>query len=691
MPVMNLVWYAARLRRMSALEIALRASDAGRKVLWRSRRTPDAARSLLPRTLGPVIFATPLSRLPAISPDDPSTQALVAAAERILAGHWTVFGRPRADMAPAPDWFRDGSTDFSASRHEYGFDVDWRSGAPDRDVKRVWELSRHHHLTLLATAYALTGDSRYAERIGQQLQSWWQANPFLTGIHWTMGIEVGMRLIAWVWIRRLLQSWSEAPALFERNPVFLRQLYGHQLYLAHFRSHSSSANNHLLAEAVGLFAASCAFRGFPQSDRWRARSLAVLRREIPRQTFADGANRELATDYHLFVLELTLTAMLEGYAAGFPLGRDVWRAAQSMTDAMAAWLDCRGNVPRQGDSDDCTALLLDAPDHARANSLLATGAALFTAAPWWPQTQNAGLRTAFWAALAPEPLALAPRPETRPVLFPDAGIAILRGESRSGDEIWCRCDHGPHGLAPLAAHAHADALSIELRIGGVEILTDPGTGCYQSEPQWRDYFRSTLAHNALELDGQDQSVAGGMFLWLKPAHARLIAASGLEGGPVAEWRASHDGYGRLAARASHERSVRLDRTGPALTILDRLALGRRSTCRLAFHFGPAVDVALEGTVAHLHWSVGASLRGALMELPAGLAWSLWRGSVDPPLGWYSAGFGRRQPAWTLVGEGSVEGAIEFMTRIAFDGDFSAGNTAAAGAAIGRLASSSSHR
>jgi hypothetical protein len=688
---MNLAWYAARLRRMSALEIALRTSDAARKALWRSRRTLDGARSLPPRNTDPIIFATPLSRLPVIPPADPSTRALVAAAERVMEGHWAVFGRPRADMAPSPDWFRDGDTDFSATRHDYSFDVDWRTGSPDRDVKRVWELSRHHHLTLLAAAYALTGDNRYAERIGTQLHSWWEANPFLSGVHWTMGIEVGMRLIAWVWIRRLLQSWSDAPALFERNPIFLRQLYGHQLYLARFRSHGSSANNHLLAEAVGLFAASCAFRGFPETDRWRAQSLAVLRREIPRQTFADGANRELATDYHLFVLELTLTAMLEGYAAGFPLGRDVWRASQSMTDALAAWLDCRGKAPRQGDSDDCTALLLDAPDHARVDSLLATGASLFTAAPWWPHPRRAGLRAAFWAALAPEPLALAPRPATRPALFPEAGIAILRAETRSGDEIWCRCDHGPHGLAPLAAHAHADALSIELRIGGIEILADPGTGCYQSAPHWRDYFRSTLAHNGLELDGQDQSVAGGMFLWLKPARSRLIAVSGLETGPVAEWRAAHDGYRRLAARASHERSVRLDRTEPALTIRDRLDLAGRSTCRLAFHFGPAVDVRLEGGAAHLSWSEGTSMRAALMDLPAGLAWSLWRGSVKPPLGWYSVGFGRRQPAWSLLGEGSVEGAVEFKTRIAFDGNPSAGAAAVASATAGRLASSPSHR
>jgi hypothetical protein len=688
---MNLSWYAARLRRMSALEMVLRANDAARKASWRSRRTKEASRSLFPKSFGPIIFVTPLSRLPEIPAEDPSIVALVAAADRIMEGHWTVVDRPRTDMAPAPDWFRDGDTDFSASRHECAFDVDWRRGAADRDVKRVWELSRHHHLTLLATAYALTGDNRYAERVAEQLQSWWRANPFLSGVHWTMGIELGMRLIAWVWIRRLLQSWSGAAALFEGNPVFLRQLYGHQLYLARFRSHSSSANNHLLAEAVGLFTASCAFRGFAETDRWRARSLAILRREIPRQTFADGANRELATDYHLFVLELTLTAMLEGYAAGFPLGRDVWRAAQSMTDAMAAWLDCAHRAPRQGDSDDCTALLLDAPDHSRTDSLLATGASLFSPAAWWPLPHRSGLHAAFWTALAPEALSLSPRPTARPALFPEAGIAVLRGETRSGDEIWCRCDHGPHGLPPLAAHAHADALSIELRIGGVEILADPGTGCYQSEPAWRNYFRSTLAHNALELDGEDQSVAGGMFLWMTPARTRLISAAGLETGAVAEWRAVHDGYRRLKSRASHERGVTLDRSGPGLAILDRLDLRGTGRCRLAFHFGPSVEVRLENGIAQLHWPVGGSARSATITLPEGLTWSLLRGSVEPQFGWYSAGFGRRQPAWALLGEGSVQGRTEFMTRIAFDRDLPAGNSTGASVASGRLASSSSHR
>ncbi len=64
-------------------------------------------------------------------------------------------------------------------------------------------MSRHHHITVLAAAWWLTQDERYAEAAADQLRSWWRANPFLTGVHWTSGIEAGVRLISWAWIRRL--------------------------------------------------------------------------------------------------------------------------------------------------------------------------------------------------------------------------------------------------------------------------------------------------------------------------------------------------------------------------------------------------------------------------------------------------------------------------------------------------------
>ena len=44
-------------------------------------------------------------------------------------------------------------------------------------------------------------------RVADQLRSWWRENPFLSGVHWTSGIELGIRLISLAWIRRLLDDW----------------------------------------------------------------------------------------------------------------------------------------------------------------------------------------------------------------------------------------------------------------------------------------------------------------------------------------------------------------------------------------------------------------------------------------------------------------------------------------------------
>jgi hypothetical protein len=229
----------------------------------------------------------------------------------------------------------------------------WIKAAPaidDRDRLLAAEKVRHQHLTVLAAAYRLSGDERYARAVAAQLRSCWTANPFLSGIHWTSGIELGVRLLSWVWIRRLLDGWVGAGPLFEGNRTFLQQLH---------HRHGSSANNHILAEMSGQFAASCAFRWFPESTAWREAAASTLRRELAGQTFASGLKRELATEYHGFVLELGLAAALEGELAGHPLGGKVWDTLRRMTDALAAVVDVRLRPPRQGDADDGHGLLLD--------------------------------------------------------------------------------------------------------------------------------------------------------------------------------------------------------------------------------------------------------------------------------------------------------------------------------------------
>jgi hypothetical protein len=662
---MKLVWYARRLASMSPAEMAGRARDELARRRWRGRQISDADADLISALVDGRTFA---ARLPGAGDNVPEEARvrLKEAAEGLLGGHWPVFGHQRDDMAPAPDWFLDPTTGRRAPDRTYCFDIDYRDAATVGDVKQVWELSRHQHLTVLAAAYHLDGDERYAQAIATHLRSWWAANPFLSGIHWTSGIELGVRLLSWIWIRRLLDGWPGAGPLFEGNRVFLQQLHHHQEWLTRLPSHGSSANNHLVAEMAGQFAAACAFPWFPESTAWRETAAATLQRELPRQTFACGLNRELATEYHGFVLELGLAAALEGELAGHRLGGPAWDTLRRMTDALAAVVDAHLRPPRQGDGDDGHGLLLDGPGYDRWASLLATGAVLFGPATWWPAGLPGDARTGLWTRLASRPLAAAARPARRPSLFPDAGMAILRDNDNRPDELWCRADHGPHGYLSIAAHAHADALAIEFRVGGVDVLADPGTYCYGVEPIWRAWFRSTQAHNTLEVGGVDQSVTAGPHLWTRQARSELEQATGLDGGPVAEWHAAHDGYRRLRPPAVHHRSVRLDRRARRLVIEDRLDTSGVHDCRLAFHLGPDVVCTLQGGRAELEWPANRGRRIATLALPDTLVWRRLEGRSDPPAGWYSPAFGVRVPAVTLLGSGTVGRGQALITVLQLD-------------------------
>jgi uncharacterized heparinase superfamily protein len=244
-------------------------------------------------------------------------------------------------------------------------------------------------------------------------------------------------------------------------------------------------------------------------------------------------------------------------------------------------------------------------------------------------------------------------------------MVLLRDRAGEPDEIWCRCDHGPHGYLSIASHAHADALSIEVRHGGVDVLADPGTYCYHGEPQWRAYFRSTLGHNTLELSGRDQSASGGPFMWIHHAQARFIRASGLDDGPIAEWSASHNGYETLSPAAIHQRIVKLDRAARCITVEDFVECDGEQACRLAYHLGPTVQCLLENDTAHLSWKVDDQEFAAVLTLPGQLTWTSTRGEVSPPRGWYSPAFGKKVPSVALIGTGAVRANERLLTTLQF--------------------------
>jgi Heparinase II/III-like protein/Heparinase II/III N-terminus len=661
----RVAWYLRRLWCMSPQELSWRSDDALRKRAWRRRQvlTRDEEIRALPRAAASARFRSPLpaGAMEAVPADD--AQRLLRTADEILAGRWDVLGVTRQDMA-APDWFLDPLSGRRAPQTRYCFSVNHRDQAITGNVKQVWELSRHHHLTVLASAYALTGDPGYAERAGEHLRSWWRENPFLSGIHWTSGIEIGIRLISWVWIRRLLDGWAGVAALFEGNEAAQRQIWWHQTYLSAFRSRGSSANNHVIAEAAGQLAAATAFPWFAESTAWADESAELLQRELAANTFPSGVNRELAFDYHGLVAELGLIAAVEADLAGRPLPDVTWRSLGHMIDVAAACLDDRHQPPRQGDSDGGRALVIASPESNRWEALLAIGQTVFGAPEWWPPVRPGVTSTALSALARRRPLR--DRPIRRPWHFGDAGITILRSKPAGGPEIWCRCDSGPHGFLSIAAHAHADALSIEVRHGGTEILTDPGTYCYGSEPQFRRYFRSTIGHNTLEVLGRDQSASGGSTMWVRHAKSRLITLAASPDGDEARWVAEHNGYRTLHPPVTHRRTVEFRGSERVIEITDEVGGTGRPAVRLAFHLGPSVEADLQGCVLVLRWQDRDSGPvTATMTLPPSLDWSLIRGATDPVLGWYSAAFGQKLPATDVIGTGFATAGSPLRSRLVF--------------------------
>jgi hypothetical protein len=574
-------------------------------------------------------------------------RGVMAAADEIMGGTWLVLGSERRDMED-PDWFFDPLTGMRAPQADYCFTINHRAEDVTGNVKQIWELSRMQHVTVLAAAFALSGDERYAERAAVHLRSWWSKNPFLSGVHWTSGIETGLRLISWVWARRLLSGWEKAAHLFEENEEARAQIWWHQHYLATFRSRGSSANNHVIAECAGLLVAALAFDWFAESPGWREEAACVLEDELQRNTFPSGVNREMAFDYHGFVLELAVVAAVEAKWAGHPLSDELWALLPRMFDVVAATVDVSLRAPRHGDGDDGRALVLDAPTVESWPGLLAVGEALFETPQWWPTVEQTVASSLLGSMAGRRP---AVHPERRPDHYPDAGLTLLRSQAADGDEIWCRCDAGPHGFLSIAAHGHADALAVEVRHNGTDVLADPGTYCYHGEPQWRSYFRSTLAHNTIEVAGRDQSTSGGPFLWTRHARSTLQGIESDASGDISSWSAEHDGYLALSPPLVHRRSVRLEREFRRLEIIDELETTGGHPFRLAFLLGPTIDARLAGCQVGLTWTEDASEKYATLSLPGELTWTLSRGATNPVVGWYSPRFGERQPTWALVGEG----------------------------------------
>jgi hypothetical protein len=101
------------------------------------------------------------------------------------------------------------------------------------------------------------------------------------------------------------------------------------------------------------------------------------------------------------------------------------------------------------------------------------------------------------------PLPAASAQSARSVNFPTSGFAILtRGQGEQA--TWLCLKYGPHG----GGHGHPDKLSFVLYARGQVVAPDGGITSYGT-PLHAGWYRTTLAHNTLIVDEQNQAVTEG--------------------------------------------------------------------------------------------------------------------------------------------------------------------------------------
>jgi hypothetical protein len=208
---------------------------------------------------------------------------------------------------------------------------------------------------------------------------------------------------------------------------------------------------------------------------------------------AEGMWYENSWGYHIY----TLSALLRTAEGARRLGIDLWScpALRKMVRLPFAYSMPDGSLPRFGDDVHTTvagaARLLE--------PLIAAGAEpdmipYLPGRPTWDAVLFGRKPSRAREAAAPAS-----------AVFPSAGHAILRARGDAG--LTAAITFGPYG----GFHGHLDKLSFVLFGFGEELGVDPGRARSQAYrlPIHRDWYKATVGHNAVLVDGRSQDPAEG--------------------------------------------------------------------------------------------------------------------------------------------------------------------------------------
>ncbi len=532
---------------------------------------------------------------------------------------WSIFETDITKEVSAAKSIAEGRFSFLDRTVEFSDSIDWHTPL----VSHLWRYNLHYfgYVRSLMLASEVGGSEAAYDTFRRLVLSWIEGNKQLRGDGWRP-YTLSLRIANWL---QAAATWAPRLAVDSGfSDILFRSLFA-QARMLRRQLEFDVRGNHLLENLRGLLWAGVAYKG-AEAREWVKTALQLLEEETAEQVLADGSHFERTPGYHCTVLKdyLEIALLLERNTSKCPIW--VREAVSRQAFFLREILGPRQRIP----------LIKDTTYDSAPNP----DDLLNIAAAWLhePRLKPAAfpsmeifllLGKAEWEKVSAWPKApLEPRATALPV----SGFYVLSG--RDGEHMVI--DAGKPCPDYLPAHAHADTFSFEYHVRGAPVIVDSGVYEYQTGP-WRDFFRSTRAHNTIEIGGDDSSEVWGSFRVGRRARPRVKCWQSTIG--RAEFLAMHDGYRYLRGEPVHERAV-IWRESEYLILIDRVTGIGTLPLVSHLHFHPLFEPKEESPGL---WTIdvqGASLW--LHRIGGGDARSARGCDLPSPQGWYSERFGAKE-------------------------------------------------
>lgn len=582
-------------------------------------------------------------------------KAIIDTADRICEGRFDLLGYTDLYFeVNTPNWHFDPVSGKTSPKVHWSR-IKETSSEETGDKKVIWELNRHQYFSVLGQAYWLTGDEKYAETFVAHLEDWIENNPPKLGVNWLSSLEIAYRSISWIWA---FYFFKDSPRFTPE--VFLKMikiLYLNGSHIEKYLSTYFSPNTHLTGEALGLYLLGSFLPELEKGGKWKDIGYKILMDALDFHVREDGTYCEQSSHYHRYTADIYANLMILRQLEGVEIEQKHFAKLSKLYDFLMFATQPNGETSLFGDEDGGRFYFLDDRPISDFRPSLALGAVLLDRgdlkfAAGEPSSEL------FWL-LGPEGVNKFKSLKSEAAGntfrgFEAGGFFSARDDWSDGSNfILINC--GEHGFKNCG-HAHADALSFVLSIGGEPIFIDSGTYNYTADLEARDRFRSTSAHNCLSVNGLSSSVPDGPFSWKSIAKSKMLEWSEEE--HFVRFRGTHDGFERFGVE--YEREILFGKED-SVSIVDSISSRQRHSFEVNFILSPEFEAKIERR------SVIISKRNSGNELQLALTTDLvlqeelgdWR--IEPWM--ISPRYGNLVPSTRLVFSVDARGSFEIRSRL----------------------------